>query len=116
MLTSLSRRVLSRNASADSNSTRIHLSSDDVLNLKALPQKIVIAGSGAIGIEWARIFSSFGVEVSIVEIADKLLPLADAEISERLLRTFKMARIKTFLATSIKEIKIKKSRFQAVKF
>lgn len=80
------------------------LSSDDVLNLKSLPQKVVIAGSGAIGIEWARIFSSFGVEVSIVEIADRLLPLADAEISERLLRTFKMARIKTFLSTSIKEI------------
>lgn len=84
------------------------LSSDDVLNLKSLPQKVVIAGSGAIGIEWARIFSSFGVEVSIVEIADRLLPLADTEISERLLRTFKMARIKTFLSTSIKEIKDKK--------
>lgn len=84
------------------------LSSNDVLNLKSLPQKIVIAGSGAIGIEWARIFSSFGVEVSIVEIADRLLPLADAEISERLARTFKMARIKTFLSTSIKEITNKK--------
>lgn len=84
------------------------LSSDDILNLKSLPQKVVIAGSGAIGIEWARIFSSFGVEVSIVEIADKLLPLADIEISERLLRTFKMARIKAFLSTSIKEIKDKK--------
>jgi dihydrolipoamide dehydrogenase len=48
------------------------LSSDDVLNLKSLPQKMLIAGSGAIGIEWARIFSSFGVEVSVVEIADKL--------------------------------------------
>lgn len=81
------------------------LSSDDVLNLKSLPQKVVIAGSGAIGIEWARIFASFGVEVSIIEIADRLLPLADAEISERLLRTFKMARIKTFLSTSINEIK-----------
>lgn len=84
------------------------LSSDDVLNLKSLPQKVLIAGSGAIGIEWARIFSSFGVEVSIVEIADKLLPLADAEISERLARTFKMSRIKMFLSTSIKEIKDKK--------
>lgn len=84
------------------------LSSDDVLNLKSLPQKVLIAGSGAIGIEWARIFSSFGVEVSIVEIADKLLPLADFEISQRLERTFKMAKIKSYLSTSIKEIKDKK--------
>lgn len=84
------------------------LSSDDVLNLKTLPQKVVIAGSGAIGTEWARIFSSFGVEVTIVEIADRLLPLADFEISQRLDRIFKMARVKTFLSTSIKDIKDKK--------
>lgn len=84
------------------------LSSDDVLNLKTLPQKVLIVGSGAIGTEWARIFSSFGVEVSIVEIADKLLPLADTEISERLARTFKMSRIKTFLSTSINKIENKK--------
>ena len=84
------------------------LSSDDVLNLKSLPKKVLIAGSGAIGIEWARIFAAFGVEVSIVEIAAKLLPLADSEISERLARTFKMSQIKMFLSTSIKEIKDKR--------
>lgn len=81
------------------------LSSDDVLNLKQLPQKVLIAGSGAIGIEWARIFSSFGVEVTLVEIADKLLPLADFGISQRLERIFKMSRVKMFLSTSVKEIK-----------
>lgn len=84
------------------------LSSDDVLNLKELPKKVVIVGSGAIGIEWARIFSSFGVEVSIVEIADRLLPLADFEISQRLERIFKMSRIKMFLSTFVNEIKDKK--------
>lgn len=84
------------------------LSSDDVLNLKELPKKVVIVGSGAIGVEWARIFSAFGVEVSIVEIADRLLPLADEEISERLERTFKMARIKMFVSTSVEKIEDKK--------
>lgn len=84
------------------------LSSDDVLNLKTLSQKVLIVGSGAIGIEWARIFSSFGVETTIVEITDKLLPLADFEVSQRLERIFKMARIKMFLSTSVKEIKDKK--------
>lgn len=83
------------------------LSSDDVLNLKSLPQKVLIVGSGAIGIEWARIFSSLGVETSVVEIADRLLPLADAEVSQRLERIFKMARVKTYLSTSIKEIRSK---------
>lgn len=84
------------------------LSSDDILKLTTLPKKIVIVGSGAIGIEWARIFSSFGTEVSIIEITDRLLPLADTEASQRLERIFKMARIKMFLSTSIKEITDKK--------
>ena len=44
------------------------LSSDDILNLTKLPQKVLIIGSGAIGIEWARILTNFGVEVNIVEI------------------------------------------------
>lgn len=83
------------------------LSSDDILNLKTLPQKVLIVGSGAIGVEWARIFSSFGVETTIVEIADRLLPLADFDISQRLERIFKMARVKTYLSTSIKEIRDK---------
>lgn len=85
------------------------LSSDDVLELKTLPQKVAIIGSGAIGIEWARIFSAFGAEVSIIEIAERLLPLADNEISQRLERIFKMSRIKTFLSTSVKEIIDKKA-------
>ena len=84
------------------------LSSDDVLNLKTLPKNVVIVGSGAIGIEWARIFSSFDVEVSVVEIADRLLPLADFGISQRLERIFKMSRVKMFLSTFVKEIKDKK--------
>lgn len=84
------------------------LSSDDILNLKTLPQKVLIVGSGAIGIEWVRIFSSFGVEVSIVEIADRLLPSADFDISKRLERIFKMAKIKIFVSTSVMDIKDKK--------
>lgn len=84
------------------------LSSDDVLELKTLPQKIIIVGSGAIGVEWARIFSAFGTEVTIIEIADRLLPLADFEISQRLERVFKMSKIKTYLSTSVKEIQDKK--------
>lgn len=84
------------------------LSSDDVLNLKSLPKKVLIVGSGAIGVEWARIFSSFGVETTIVEIEERILHLADFEVSQRLERIFKMARIKAYTSTHIKEIKDKK--------
>ncbi len=73
------------------------LSSDDVLSLEKLPKSMAIVGSGAIGLEWARIFSSLGVDVSIVEKASNLLPQADFEISKRIERSFKIARIPYYL-------------------
>jgi len=83
------------------------LSSDDILELNKLPKSILIIGSGAIGIEWARIFSNFGSEVYIVELAEHLIPLADIEVSKRVERFFKQNKIKFYLKDSIKEIKDK---------
>ena len=80
------------------------LDSEDILNLKHLPQSILIIGSGAIGIEFARILSSFGVDVSMVELADRLSPLADWEVSKRIERQFKMKKIKTHLSTSVSKL------------
>jgi dihydrolipoamide dehydrogenase len=77
------------------------LSSDDILKLNKLPNSILIVGSGAIGIEWARIFSNFGVEVSVVELAEHLIPLADIEVSKRIERIFKQQKIKFFLNDKI---------------
>ena len=84
------------------------LSSDDILNLTKLPESIVIIGSGAIGIEWARIFSAFDVDVTIVEMAEHLLPLADIEVSKRVERIFKAKRIKTYLSNGVEKIENKK--------
>lgn len=80
------------------------LSSDDILNLKTLPKSIVIIGSGAIGIEWARILSAFDVEVTIVEMADHLLPLADIEVSKRVERIFKSKKIKFYTSNGFEKI------------
>ncbi len=84
------------------------LSSDDVLKLETLPQKVLIVGSGAIGIEWARIFSNFGVEVSLVEKADHLIPLADTDVSKRIERVFKQNKIKFYLNDCVENISNKK--------
>lgn len=80
------------------------LSSDDILNLKTLPKSIVIIGSGAIGIEWARILSAFDVEVTIVEMADHLLPLADIEVSKRVERIFKSKKLKFYTSNGVEKI------------
>ena len=80
------------------------LSSDDVLNLENLPKSITIIGSGAIGIEWARIFSNFGVETTIVEMAEHLLPIADIEVSKRLERIFKVEKVKFYLNNCVEKV------------
>lgn len=84
------------------------LSSDDVLNLTTLPEKVLIVGSGAIGIEWARIYSAFDVHVTLVELAERLLPPADIEVSKRIERIFKSKKVKMHLSTSVKSIEDKK--------
>lgn len=84
------------------------LNSDDVLKLDTLPQKVLIIGSGAIGIEWTRIFSNFDVEVTLVEMAEHLIPIADIEVSKRIERIFKQQKIKYYLNDYITEIQDKK--------
>lgn len=84
------------------------LNSDDVLNLEHLPKSIVIIGSGAIGIEWSRIFAAFGVEVTVVELAENLLPIADIEVSKRVERIFKTKKIKFFKGVGVEKIEDKK--------
>lgn len=83
------------------------LSSDDILKIKTLPKSVLIVGSGAIGTEWARILSNFEVEVSVVEMAEHLVPLADTEVSKRIERIFKQRKIKFYLNDCVQEIKNK---------
>ena len=80
------------------------LSSDDVLKLDKLPKSVLIIGSGAIGIEWVRIFSNFGVEVAVVELAEHLIPLADIEVSKRIERIFKQTKIKYYVQDCVNSI------------
>ena len=80
------------------------LSSDDILNLQHLPKSLLIIGSGAIGIEWTRIMSNFGVEVFVVELAEHLIPPADVEVSKRIERIFKQKKIKFYLKDCVESI------------
>ncbi len=85
------------------------ISSDDLLSLKSLPDSILIVGSGAIGVEWARILNSFGCSVSVVEKAPNLLPLMDKDISARVERIFKISKIKYYKSVSLESFENKKA-------
>ncbi len=67
------------------------LSSAGALMLERLPRKAVILGAGAIGMEFAYIWGSFGVEVTVVEMLDRVLPLEDEEVSLAVAAAFKKA-------------------------
>lgn len=75
------------------------LSSTGFLNLTELPKSVVILGAGAIGIECAYILASFGVEVTIVEMLDKILPFSDQEIVNVLRKALRKKRIKIIINT-----------------
>lgn len=76
------------------------LSSDEALQLEALPSSIIIVGGGVIGIEWASMLSDFGVEVTVIEYADRIIPTEDKEISKEMQRLMKKKGIK--IVTSAK--------------
>ncbi|GAA4867589.1 dihydrolipoyl dehydrogenase [Paenibacillus vulneris] len=65
------------------------LNSDQALQLEELPQSIVIVGGGVIGVEWASMLIDFGVQVTVVEYAERLLPTEDSDISRELERLLK---------------------------
>ncbi len=65
------------------------ISSDDILNLKELPRTLLIIGGGVIGCEFASLFATFGVKVSVVEKMPQLLPGEDKEIARKLESIFK---------------------------
>ncbi len=65
------------------------LSSTGVLMMTELPRRLVILGAGAIGMEFAHVMSAFGVEVTVVEMLERILPLEDAEAVEVIAKAFK---------------------------
>jgi dihydrolipoamide dehydrogenase len=79
------------------------ITSDEVLSIEKLPKHITILGAGAVGTEFASIFRSFGCEVMLVEMMDRLLPVEDHECSAELLRAYKKRKIECRVATKLEK-------------
>ncbi len=69
-----------------------------------LPASVVIAGSGAIGVEFAYVMTNFGVDVTIVEFLDRMVPTEDAEVSKELLKHYKKLGVDVRLSTKVEKI------------
>ncbi|MED2972632.1 dihydrolipoyl dehydrogenase [Fictibacillus sp. B-59209] len=84
------------------------MSSDDALKMETLPASILIIGGGVIGIEWASMLNDFGVEVTVVEYADRILPTEDEEISKEAARILKKKGIKLVTGAKVLSETLKK--------
>ncbi len=79
---------------------------NEAIMADSLPDSVVIVGAGAIGLEFATIWHSYGVEVTIVEMLPHLAPLEDEAISEELERQFKRAGIKFMTSTRLESVEL----------
>lgn len=77
------------------------LTNTEMLSLPARPERIAIVGAGAIGAEFASMFSSFGSKVLVVELLPRVLPLEDEEVSEAVFRSFRKRGIEVLTGTRV---------------
>jgi len=69
-----------------------------------LPESIIIGGSGAIGVEFAYVMANFGVDVTIVEFLDRMVPTEDTDISKELAKHYKKLGVKVLTSTAVKNV------------
>ena len=84
------------------------LTNIEILSLKEMPKSLVIVGAGAVGVEFASIYRSFGCEVTIIEMLPRLVPVEDEEVSKELARVYRKRGIA--FHTSAKVDKIEKTK------
>ena len=82
------------------------ITSREAIVLREVPESIVIIGGGAIGVEFAEVYHSYGAEVTIVELLPRLVPLEDEEISAQLEQAFRRRGIDFMTAASVQRIDI----------
>ena len=80
------------------------LTNIEILALTAIPQSLVVVGAGAVGVEFASIYRSFGAEVTILEMLPRLVPIEDEDISKELARVFRKREINFFTGAKVDKV------------
>jgi len=80
------------------------LTNIEVLSLDAIPKSMIIVGCGAVGVEFASVYRSFGAEVTLIEVLPCVVPIEDEEVSKELLRAFKKKGIQSFVNTKVDKV------------
>ena len=81
------------------------LTNNEILSLPAQPKSLAVIGAGAVGVEFASMFASFGTEVTLIEMLPRILPVEDEDISDALAESFQKRRIETLVGTRVESVK-----------
>ena len=80
------------------------VNSDHILELTETPKSLIVMGAGAVGVEFASVYSRFGADTTIVELLPRLVPLEDEEVSKELERSFRKRGIKSQVDTKLEKL------------
>ncbi len=89
------------------------INSDHILNLQEIPPRLLVLGAGAVGMEFASIFSRFGSQVTVVELLERVLPVEDPDVSAELAKAFRRQGITVHTATRVEEVKVEDGTVRA---
>lgn len=81
------------------------LTNRSILELPAIPKTLIVVGAGAVGVEFASIYNSFGTEVTILEALPRVVPVEDEEISAELEKAFKKKNIQIYTSSKVESVK-----------
>ena len=82
------------------------ISSKEALTLPTLPQSMIVVGSGAIGSEFACLYASMGVKVTVIEYMPQMMPLEDEEVAKTMERAFRKMRATVLTSTTVKNVSV----------
>ncbi len=82
------------------------ITSKQALTLPALPESMIVVGSGAIGSEFACLYASLGVKVTVIEYLPQMMPLEDEEVAKQMERSFRKMRATVLTSTNVKSVKV----------
>src|SRR5690242_6168879 len=80
------------------------VNSDHILELEKVPKSLIVMGCGAVGVEFASVYSRFGADTTIVELLPHIVPLEDEEVSKELERSFRKRGIKSLVGTKLEKM------------
>ncbi len=80
------------------------LSNIEILSLDNIPESLIVIGSGAVGVEFASIYKSFGTDVTILEMLPRYVPVEDEDVSKELMRVYRKRGINGFVNAKVEKV------------